>query len=237
MCAYYASLGYSVEDMIRIARSIHGGSLLNHAWSQWSRGSRQAGGGLAEKVLQPLSGGAFRPLHRGIEAIGITAFDLVRRREILLTGKGEDGDVTLAEAAIGGSAIPVLFPSKRVRHGDRRYRLIDAGFLDAVPVEAALRPPFGPGKVVVVDLSLRLGIRQHRPGYWRSLRERLADRLVLLRPKVKRFGTVLFLRRDIDRILSAGREVVTAEIVNRLKPESQNRSPSPPPLDRRNPNQ
>lgn len=217
--AYYASLGYSVEEMIRIARSIHGGFLLNHAWSQWSRGSKETGGGLAGKVLQPLAGGAFRPLRRGIEALGITAFDLVRRREILFTGEGEDADVTLAEAAIGGSAIPVLFPPKRVCHRDRRYRLIDAGFLDAVPVEAALRPPFGTGKVVVVDLSIRLGLRQYRPGYWRSLRERLADRLVLLRPKVKRFGTILFLRRDIDWILAAGREAVTAEIVKTLKPD------------------
>jgi NTE family protein len=215
--AFYAALGAGLDEMRGIGRSMSGRALLSHAWSHWSRRPERARTGLAGKILAPLAEASFTRLHRGVQRLGITAFDLIRRRELVFHGGGEHRDVTVVEAAIGGSAIPVLFPPKTVRRGGRAYRLVDAGFLDALPIEAALEPPFEAATVVAVDLSIRLGWRQSRASYWRDLRDRFGERLILLRPRVKRFGTVLFLRRDVGAIVDAGRASVTPDVVRALR--------------------
>lgn len=215
--AYHAALGEPLETMIGIGRSMTATALLSHAWSHWSRRPDRARTGLAGHLLAPLATASFLRLRGGVRHLGITAFDLIRRRVLVFHGGGEHACVSVAEAAIGGSAIPVLFPPKRVRRAGCSYRLVDAGFLDAVPIESALGAPFRADTVVAVDLSIRLGLRQSRSRYWRDLRNRLGERLIVLRPRVKRFGTVLFLRREADAIVEAGRAAVTAEIIARLR--------------------
>ena len=211
---FFAGLGRTPDQMVGIGMSVTGRALLAHAAAHWSR---RRGRGAAAQALLPLHGASFDRLHHGVEALGITAFDLIARRRILCTGRGEHNAVRLAEAVIGGAAIPVLFPPKRVRRDGRHYRLVDAGFLDAVPVEAALDPPFDRGPVVAVDLALQMGWRQHRRHYWDDLAERLDGRLLRLRPRVTRFGTVRLRRRDVPLAVEAGRRAVTPEILDRLR--------------------
>ena len=207
----------SPAAMLGIGEQVNAKALLAHARATWGGRRSAVKQGTAGKLLSLLAGCSFQRLQQGIEALGLSAFDLVRRREVLFTGQGPDGDVTVAEAAIGGAAIPIMFPPKRARHGDRSYRLIDAGFLSALPLASALQSPFNTNPIVAVDLSIRFGVRRCQPSYRRRLDAKLGSRLIVLRPAVKRFGTVFYDRSEIPAIVRAGRDCLTDEVLHALR--------------------
>jgi NTE family protein len=217
VAAFYAGAGYSPAAMLRIGEQVNAKALLAHALAHWGGRRSAVKQGTAGRLLSLLAGCSFHRLQQGIEALGLSAFDLVRRREVLFTGQGPDGDVTVAEAAIGSAAIPFMFPPKCVRRGDRSYRLVDAGFLSAVPLESALRSPFNADHILAVDLSIRFGVRRWLPSYRRRLDAQLGSRLIVVRPAVKGFGTVFYERSEIPAIVRAGRDCLTDEVLHALR--------------------
>ena len=219
VAVFYAAAGYSPSAMRGFGEQMGAKAILSHALAHWTGRRSAAEQGTAGRLLSLLAECSFHRLHHGVEALGLSAFDLVRRRRVLFSGRGPDADVTVAEAAIGGAAIPFMFPPMRVRRGDLSYRLIDAGFLTALPLEAALRSPFSEAaSVVAVDLSIRLDLaRNWRPASRREVEERLGPRLIVLRPDVGRYGTVFYRQRDIPAMVESGRACVTDEVVRSLR--------------------
>ncbi|MBI4161728.1 MAG: patatin-like phospholipase family protein [Acidobacteria bacterium] len=236
VAAFYAGLGVPPAEMLRVGRSIAPAALLRHAWAHWTRRPDRAAWGTAGRTLGALREASFASLHRGVRTLGITAFDLVRRRRLLFTGCGEHREVTVSEAAIGGAAIPILFPPKRVHGGAGSYRLVDAGFLDALPLDAAIEAGCTDGAVLAVDLSLRMGLRQMWPAWWTRMRQAYGSRLVLIRPAVHPYGTWRYRSAEVDAIVSAGREAVTPEVLRRLRGQAGPGRGAPRALDNGIPN-
>jgi NTE family protein len=211
--ACHAAVGMEPDELIEAARSLGPASLLNFALSRWRlpvlspRALRRAGAIVGP--LRRLRRASFETLSHGIRRLGILVYDLPRREELLLHGgPGRPGPLPLLQAVKASAAIPGLFPPLRARLGGPTRYLVDAGWHTAVPVERAFAPPIGARRVVAVDLSIRLCVRQARRSYWNQLQESCGDRLILLRPDVRGCGTVVARRGDVDRLAAAGEACV-----------------------------
>jgi predicted acylesterase/phospholipase RssA len=216
IAAFFAAGGYSPEEMCRFGSQLNPKVLLQHALAHWVGWRSKTEEWAPGRLLRLLETCSFHRLHHGVRALGIVAFDLVRRKEILFTGSGSHAEVTVAEAATGGAAIPLVFPPKRVRHGDETYLLVDAGFRSLLPLHSTLHPPFADPCVVAVDLSSRLLTRRRAPRLAGSAGEEMRSRLVLLQP-ASRVGTIFFRSRDALRVMVAGRETVTGEVLRDIE--------------------
>ncbi len=216
MGALYAAAGIDPGRLIEAAARVKPWSVLDLALARWRipilshRAERRPCGVAAQ--LKLLEKASFTRLHHGVRRLGIMVYDLYCRRERLVYGGPglETPDLPLARAVAATLAIPGLFPPVRARCGDRTRLLLDAGWYTAVPVESAFAPPVGAHHVIAVDLGIRLTLRQRRRGYWEHLEQACGDRLLILRPRVESFGTMLLRRGDPERLVAAGEDAVGA---------------------------
>jgi len=211
VAAVYAGLGMEPETMIDEARRLGPSALVHFALSRWRLpflSARALGrSGPIPEVLRRLDRASFETLHHGVRRLGLLTFDLLAREELLhYGGPGLPAPLPLGAAVRAAGAIPALFPPLGASMGGRRRLLVDAGWMTAVPVERAFAPPVRAARVLAVDLSLRLCLRQARPAYWEHLKTACGERLVVLRPRVRRTGTVWLRRGDLDRLVAAGEE-------------------------------
>lgn len=215
VAAMYAGVGLDPDGLLQGARRLDAGGLLAYALSRWripflsERALRRAGA--IPEYLERLERATFARLHHGVEWLGILAFDLGAREEVLFLGGGAaEPPLSLAGAVRASAAIPGLFPPLVARMNGRRRYLVDPGWSTSVPVERAFAPPLRARRVIAVDLSLRVCLRQRGAAYWRHLEETCGDRLVVLRPDVRGCGTIFSRPRDVDRLIAAGEEAVEA---------------------------
>lgn len=213
--AMYAAVGLDPEDLLVGARQLDAAGLISYAVSRWRipglSGLALRRSGAIPEYLDRLDGASFERLHHGVRRLGILAFDLGAREEhFILGGPGERPSLGLGQAVRASAAIPGLFPPLVARVGSRRLFLADPGWSTAVPIERAFAPPVRARRVLAVDLSIRICLRQGRRSYWNQLQELCGDRLVVLRPDVRGCGTILSRRGDVDRLIAAGEAAVEA---------------------------
>jgi NTE family protein len=220
--AMYAAVGMNPDEMIEASGLLTPTALLNYALSRWrmpyvSEAAFRRSGAIPG-LLRRLDAASFDRLHHGVRRLGILTFDLLRREEMLvLGGPGYPAALPVAAAVRASAAIPVLFPPLVARVAGRRCLLADPGWFTAVPVERAFAAPIGAERVIAVDLSILVCMRQRRRAYWRHLQEICGDRLVVLRPQVGGSGTLLSRAGDRARLIAAGEEVVSGEALTRLR--------------------
>lgn len=220
--AMHAAVGMSPEEMIAASRLLTPAALFNFALSRWSLPvlSKPALGrsGAIPGFLERLESSSFDRLHHGVRRLGVLTYDLLHREEVLVHGgPGVPAALTPLDAIKASAAIPGLFPPLRASIGGRRRRLADPGLFTAVPVERAFATPIGALRVIAVDLSIRVCVRQARRGYWRHLELACGDRLVTLRPDVRGCGTIFSRPGDVDRLVAAGEAVVSDAALARIR--------------------
>jgi len=211
--AMHAAAGMEPDEMLQAARRLSAGSLFAFALSRWrvpvlSRAAARHAGAIPG-FLDRLERASFDRLHHGVRRLGVLTFDLKTREVVfVLGGPCLPSALPVSDAVKASAAIPALFPPLRARLGDRKLLLADAGWFTAVPVERAFAPPLLARRVIAVDLSLIVCLRQARRAYWRSLEETCGDRLVVLRPDVRGCGTMVSGPADPDRLIAAGEDAV-----------------------------
>ncbi len=215
--AMYAAVGMEPDEMLDASRRLTPLSLLAFALSRWrlpliSRAALARAGAIPG-YLDRLERASFERLHHGVRRLGILVFDLLRREEILVLGGPErPAALPVGPAVKASAAIPVLFPPLRARLGGRTRYLADAGWFTAVPIERAFAPPVGARRVIAVDLSLLVCLRQARRRYWEGLEEACGDRLVVLRPDVRGCGTIVARRADPARLSDAAERAIEQKL-------------------------
>ena len=220
--AAYAGLGMTPDEMIDAARELRPWSLACFALSRWRvpflRRPATRWAGAIPGYVERLHRAHFDRLHHGVRRLGILTYDLRRREELLVYGgAGVPAAVPLGEAVKASAAVPGLFPPLVWRAAGGLRLLCDAGWHTAVPIERAFAPPVNAGRVLAVDLSIRLCLRQRHRGYWRHLQDVCGDRLVILRPQVRGCATIVPGRDDYRRLVEAGERSVTPETVAVLR--------------------
>lgn len=220
--AMHAAVGMSPEDMIAASRRLTTGALLNFALSRWGlpgvSGPALRRSGAIPGFLEDLERSSFDRLHHDIRRLAVLTYDLLNREEVLVQGgRGVPATLTPLAAVKASAAIPGLFPPLRASIDGRRRLLADPGWITAVPVERAFAPPIGARRVIAVDLSIRVCVRQSRAGYWRHLEEACGDRLAVLRPDVRGCGTIFSRPGDVDRLVAAAEGAVSGASLERIR--------------------
>ena len=211
--AMHAAAGMEPDEMLEAARRLNAASLFAFALSRWrvpvlSRAATRQAGAIPG-YLERLARASFERLHHGVRRLGVLTFDLKSREEVfVLGGPGLPSDLPVCDAVKASAAIPGLFPPLRARMGDRKVYLADAGWFTAVPVERAFAPPLLARRVIAVDLSMLICLRQARRRYWRALEETCGGRLLVLRPDVRGCGTMISWPSDPARLIAAGEDAV-----------------------------
>jgi predicted acylesterase/phospholipase RssA len=220
--AMHAAVGMSAEDMIAASRRLTTGALISFALSRWglpvvSRPALRRSGAIPG-FLQDLERATFDRLHHGVRRLALLTYDLLSREEVLVQGgPGVPAPLTPLAAVKASAAIPVLFPPLRASIGGRKLLLVDPGWITAVPVERAFALPIGARRVIAVDLSIRVCVRQSRPGYWSNLEQACGDRLAVLRPDVRACGTLFSRPGDVDRLVAAAEAAVSGPSLERIR--------------------
>ncbi len=218
----YAAAGMEPEEMIDRARRLGPASLFAFAVSRWrlpllSHAALRHSAPLVEGLAR-LEAASFSRLRDGITSLGVLSYDLRSRGEVLIHGgPAVEPLLPLAAAVKASAAIPGLFPPLRVRSRDGDLLLVDAGWHTAVPIERAFAHPIGARRVVAVDLGLRTCLRQARRSYWEGLQEACGDRLVVLRPALRGFGTMLPRPGDAEALAAAGEDSLQGEALRTVR--------------------
>ena len=212
--ALYAGAGLEPEGLVEAASRLTPWTLPGLALTRWrlpglSRRAARASGGL-DGYLARLEESTFERLHHGVRRLGILVWDVAGRRERLVCGGPglAPPSVPLGRAVMAAVSIPGLFPPVAARIDGSLRLLVDAGWHTAVPIERAFAPPIAARRVIAVDLGIRITLRQRRAAYWDHLGRACGDRLLLIRPRVGRFGTALTRRGDAERLIAAGEAAV-----------------------------
>ena len=211
--ALYAGAGIGPEELIEAAEALGPSTVVSFALSRWrlpGLSDRALGRcGPLPRYLRRLEEASFATLHRGVRRLGILTLSLLEgRTRLLYGGPGLPVPLPLAAAVKASAAIPGLFPPLSARLDGRRRFLADPGWFTAVPVEAAFAPPIEARRVIAVDLSLIVCLRQLRRGYWEGLQRLHGDRLLVVRPALHDCGTILPRRGSAARAAAAGEAAI-----------------------------
>jgi predicted acylesterase/phospholipase RssA len=89
-------------------------------------------------------------------------------------------------------------------------RLVDGGVTNYVPVEKLFEPPFNPEQILVVDISNNQRKRAETRHKVEALEASHPDvPIVVISPDTFGKGTVIYHRRDLQRLIDAGRMAIS----------------------------
>jgi predicted acylesterase/phospholipase RssA len=193
--AFYAAVGLDVEELRRAGCELRSSHLLWWALLRRTskpfqlRFSHRAGG--IPGYLGRLSRTSFSPLHHGVQRIGLTAYDMIRREQVLVHSDAPLTD--LSAAARGAAALPGFFPGMRCQGVDRPLELVDGGIVNRMPLDALLEPPFSPAQILVADISGNARDRSENAAKVEALRPRFGGiPIVMTSPETLGGGTVMY---------------------------------------------
>jgi NTE family protein len=209
--SFYAAVGLSLFEIRELGLNLTSRRLLAWAWLRRApksiqlRFERRAG--IIPASLRRLAETSGRQLHHGVERIGLLCYDRRSRSEIVFTNMQEQ--FPLEDAARGAAAIPGLFPPRRCVIEGRSFRLVDGGVTNCLPVEKLFEPPFTPEQILVVDISNHGRQREENRRKVKALEARHSEiPIVVVSPDTIGKGTVIYQRRDLQRLIDAGRSAI-----------------------------
>jgi NTE family protein len=210
LASFHAGLGYSLEEIEQRLSVLSTSALFGLGRSLYSTNRKGASSPAVAALrgeLDRLEGLSLENLRFGIGKLGLLALDLFTGEEVF-AATGEPPPISPGNVVVGGASIPFLFPWVRGERPGRIYRLVDGGLSHSVPVERALQPPFSASRVIAVDLQVLRGFRERNPRRWERLEEENPGRIIRLRPRVDRFGTVFFRAGQASDLVKAGEAAV-----------------------------
>lgn len=208
--AFYAAVGLDLPTMRMLGLNLTSRHLFVWAWLRRAPGfigQRFASrAGIIPEYLERLAATSGNKLHHGVERIGLVAYDLNRREELLFHNM--QPDFPLDAATRGAVAIPGFYPPRHCVVGGRKLRLIDGGVTNRLPVDKLFAPPFQPAQVLVVDISNRISQREENLAKVRALRQRHpAIPIAVIRPDTLGKGTVIYGQKEMQGLIDSGRRV------------------------------
>jgi NTE family protein len=209
--SFYAAVGLSLAEVRELGLNLTSRHLLAWAWLRRAPTSIQARfenrAGIIPTSLRRLAETSGRRLHHGVERIGLLCYDRTTRSEVVFTNVQEQ--FPLEDATRGAAAIPGLFPPRQCVIAGRSMRLIDAGVINCLPVEKLFEPPFTPKQILVVDISNTRRRREETRRKVKALEAKYPDvPIVVISPDTLGKGTVIYRRRDLQRLIDAGRVAI-----------------------------
>jgi NTE family protein len=210
--SFYAAVGLSLEEIRELGLNLTSRDLL--AWASLRRAPRwiqqrfEKHAGLIPPTLHRLSQTSGRRLHHGIERIGLLCFDMSTQSEVLFMNIQER--FPLEDATRGSAAIPGLFPPRRCVVDGREMSLVDGGVSNCLPVEKLFEAPFAPEQILVVDVSNNTQQREITTRKVEAVEQRHPGvSIVVVSPDTFGAGTVIYRRRDLQRLIDAGRRAIS----------------------------
>jgi NTE family protein len=217
VAACRAALGWEPRRIAEVAGGVSNMTLLSLAarrpFLREFRSFLKLSDPRLEAVLEGLEHASFEVLHDGALYLGVTCVDLIARQEVFYV-TGGDAAPPLIDAVLGSMAIPVLFPARAIAVGGKSVRLADGGLATTVPIERAFLPPIAARRALAVDLGVFTGWSERRLGHFEEIKRRFGVRLMILKPRVERFGTVHMRGQQARDIIAAGRDSVTREVLD-----------------------
>jgi NTE family protein len=209
--SFYAAVGLSLTEMRELGLSLTSRHLLVWAWLRRAPKSMQlrfeSCAGIIPTSLRRLTETSGRRLHHGVERIGLLCYDRSTRSDVVFTNLHEH--FPLEDATRGAAAIPGLFPPRECVIQGRLLRLVDGGVINCLPVEKLFEPPFAPEQILVVDISNHAWQREETKRKVAALEARHADvPIVVVSPDTFGKGTVIYHRRDLQKLIDAGRRAI-----------------------------
>ncbi|MBI1745844.1 MAG: patatin-like phospholipase family protein [Acidobacteria bacterium] len=154
IAAFYAAVGLSIEEMIEEARHFRGRHIVLHGLTlrspEFAKPFLRRFCGVIPRRLAQLESAGFDRLHHGVQGLGIVCHDLLSGRPVYFA-TGRDHHVTLAEVVKASAAIPGVIPSRIVERGGHKFRLVDGGLSDSLPIEFARNQSLGATHLIICD--------------------------------------------------------------------------------------
>ena len=213
--SFYAAVGLSLSEIRELGLNLTSRHLLAWAWLRRAPKSIQLRfenrAGIIPTSLRRLAETSGRQLHHGVERIGLLCYERTTRSEIIFTNTQEQ--FPLEDATRGAAAIPGLFPPRQCVIEGRPLRLVDGGVTNCLPVDKLFEPPFMPEQILVVDIASHNRQREENRRKVDALEARHAGvPIVVVSPDTIGKGTVIYQRRDLQRLIDAGRRAILPAI-------------------------
>jgi NTE family protein len=213
--AFYAAVGLDEVELRALGTALSSRQLLVWALSRRlpeplaSRVSR--GAGIVPGSLDRLGRASWETLHHGVERIGLVAFDLFARREMLFHSARPS--IPLEDATRGAAAIPGIFPPRRCRLDGRTAALVDGGVTNHLPVDTLFAGPFRPEQVLAVDVSSTERQRALNLAKLEALRRRYPHVPIhVVKPATIGYATVLYRSAVGPELVDSGRRAAAAAL-------------------------
>ena len=164
IAAFYAGAGVDAEELVGYGTSITAGHLLAYGlllrrFPRIWKSARERCEWITDR-LSLLDRCDINRLAFGVKRLGLLTFDTVSRKEIMVVTGKANHSLTLGDAARGSAAVPILFPSRKIRREAIQMRLIDGGVSRTLPVPHAFGDPIRAERVLAVKLPGLPGYRE-----------------------------------------------------------------------------
>src|SRR5262249_3479123 len=126
--------------------------------------------GIFPSYIDRLAHNSFKRMHHGLSRIGIVSYDMLSGTQVVC--HSERPVLSLEDSMRGPAPVPGLFGTWRCRTGGRKYRLVDGGTRNLLPVEVLLDPPFRPVQILAIDVSRKPFQRREHLARVEALRQK-----------------------------------------------------------------
>jgi len=208
IAAYYAAVGLTVDELIRLAEDFRGRHIIMHGLTlraaPWAQPWLRRFCGVIPERLRQLDEARFDRLHHGVRALGIVCHELRTNRPVYFV-TGRRHLATLAEAVKASAAIPGVIPARTIERRGEKVCLVDGGISDPLPVDFARSDGLGATHVIVSDCCSRV---PEPP---------VGNNVVYMRPELDDVGALRSPRATLLRAVAAGEAAVTPAVLRRIK--------------------
>jgi NTE family protein len=209
IAAYYAAVGFTVEEMIGDTPVFRGRHIVMHGLTLraplMAKPFLRRFCGIIPERLRQLEAGGFDRLHHGIERLGIVCHDLIRNQPCYFSS-GAHRNARLADVVKASAAMPGVLPSRTLTLGGQTFRLADGGISDSLPLTFARSPGLDATHLIVSDCR---SIVDARPP--------LSDAVAYIRPDLDGIRPLRAPRRALMQAVLQGEAAVTPEIARQIQ--------------------
>jgi predicted acylesterase/phospholipase RssA len=209
IAAYYAAVGFTINEMVNDAPVFRGRHILMHGLTLRAHPAfkpylRRFCGVIPQRLGQ-LEAGRFNALHHGIQQLGIVCHDLIRNQPCYFSTTADHG-ARLADVVKASAAMPGVLPARTLTLDGEQYRLADGGLSDSLPITFARSPGLDATHLIVSDC--RYAVQSRPPA---------SDTLVYIRPDLDGVRPLRAPRPALMRAVWQGEAAVTEDIMQRIQ--------------------
>jgi NTE family protein len=207
--AYYAAVGFTVEEMIGDTPVFRGRHILMHGLTLRAPAAikpfLRRFCGIIPKRLSELESGAFDSLHHGIQQLGIVCHDVIRNQPCYFSTLAPRG-ARLADVVRASAAMPGVLPARTLTLAGETFRLADGGISDSLPLAFARSPGLDATHLIVSDCRSTVAARPE----W-------SDAVAYIRPDLNGLRRLRAPGRTLMDAVLQGEAAVTPEIVRQIQ--------------------